>query len=252
MMWTRAKAWLSSLLPPIGTANQLTRDAWIASTLRDLPAGGRILDAGAGTQPYRRYCEHLEYVSQDFGAYDGRGDQTGMQTGTFVYGKLDHVCDILAIPEPDESFDAILCSEVLEHIPDPARAFGEFARLLRPGGRLIVTSPFCSATHFAPYHFSTGFSRYYYEHHLSLLGFRILSLTPNGDFYSYLAQELRRLPLLAGSYNQRRIGLVSKVAIVALLGALAKLNRSPNCSHEFLCFGYHVMATKPDGRPIPS
>lgn len=246
-MWTRIKSRLARLLPLIGTTNQQARDSWIAEALRVLPPGGRLLDAGAGTQPYRRHCDHLKYVSQDFGAYDGLGDQKGMQMGEFDYGRLDLVCDILAIPEPDDSFDAILCSEVLEHIPDPSDALGEFARLLRPGGKLILTAPFCSATHFAPFHYCTGFSRYYYEHHLARLGFRIVSLSPNGDFYSYLAQELRRLPLISGSYSHRRLGFATRLAIGVLLRALGSLERSANRSHEFLCFGYHILAVKHSG-----
>lgn len=81
------------------------------------------------------------------------------------------VSDITMIPAPDASFDAILCSEVLEHVPEPTHALDEFVRLLKPGGTLILTAPFASLVHMAPYHYCSGFSRYWYEHHLPLRGF---------------------------------------------------------------------------------
>ncbi|MGH9197140.1 MAG: class I SAM-dependent methyltransferase [Acidimicrobiia bacterium] len=49
--------------------------------------------------------------------------------------------DALHLPFPDESFDVVIASEVLEHIPDDVEAMREFERILRPGGRLAVTVP---------------------------------------------------------------------------------------------------------------
>ena len=46
--------------------NEETRQAWLSKTLQALPDGARILDAGAGELKNRKYCGHLDYVSQDF------------------------------------------------------------------------------------------------------------------------------------------------------------------------------------------
>ena len=51
--------------------NPLNRQAWLRKTLADLPAGFRILDAGAGELQNLAHCQHLEYVSQDFCQYKG-------------------------------------------------------------------------------------------------------------------------------------------------------------------------------------
>ena len=228
-----------------GLQNESARDAWIHKALSEIPAGSRILDAGAGEQRYRESCRHLNYVSQDFAQYDGAGDGAGLQTGSWKHGKLDIVCDITAIPEPAESFDAILCTEVLEHLPDPIAAIQELARLLRRGGRLILTAPFCSLTHFAPYHFATGFNRYFYETHLPQNGLKIVEATTNGNFFEYLAQETRRIGSVAKQYAGIQPNLLEKVAAKVLLGLLQRLSARDQGSAELLNFGYFILAVKP-------
>ncbi len=178
-------------------ANEEARNWWLAKTLAAIPSGLRILDAGAGELRNKSLCDHLIYVSQDVCQYDGRGDAKGLQTGTWDTSKIDIVYDIKSIPEPDCSFDVTLCSEVFEHLPDSLKALDEFARLLKPGGKLILTAPFASLVHFAPYHYVTGFSRYCYEHHLPLKGFKICELVSNVDRFLYLKQEMLRLPCMA-------------------------------------------------------
>jgi len=121
-------------MPFVGKNNESSREDWLRKTLLTVPDNSRILDAGAGTQRYRKYCRHLQYVSQDFEKYDGIGDSAALQTTVFDYGKLDIVSDITSIPEADASFDAIMCIEVLEHLPYPVQALMEFSRLLKPNG----------------------------------------------------------------------------------------------------------------------
>jgi ubiquinone/menaquinone biosynthesis C-methylase UbiE len=228
----------------VGTHNEATRLAWVERALSRVPEGARLLDAGAGEQRYKRFCGHLRYVAQDFAQYDGKGDQVGLQTGAWDQSALDIVSDIAAIPEPDQSFDAILCTEVLEHIPHPLEALREFGRLLRPGGYLILTAPFCSLTHFAPYHYYTGFSRYFYEHALAQHGFAIAEFATNGNFFEYVAQETRRVPWVAAKYAGGRPRLWERVALKLALRALERLSRADRGSADLLHFGCHVLAIK--------
>lgn len=214
---------------------------WLKKTLSELPQGWRILDAGAGQLKNRPLCNHLIYVSQDFCQYEGVGDGHGLQTGQWDTSKIDIVCDIVAIPEPDSSFNALLCSEVLEHVPDPIKALDEFTRLLKPGGKLILTAPFASMVHLAPYHFSTGFSRYWYEHHLIQRGFKIEELTPNGDWFEYCHQELARLGSMARRYGDWSWPFAY---VLGLLGALYFKIRSGKRAEDLACFGWNVVAVK--------
>ena len=223
-------------------ANEHERQRWLAQTLKAIPHGMRILDAGAGELRNKPLCAHLVYVSQDVCQYDGSGDSLGLQTGKWDTSKIDLVCDIVNIPEPDGSFDVILCSEVFEHLPDALKALDEFGRLLKPGGKLITTAPFASLVHFAPYHYSSGFSRYWYEYHLPSRNLRIEELVANGDWFSFAKQELLRLPATARLYGGRNWRLAYLVVVVGLFYFWLSGKTRP--ADDLACFGWHCVAVR--------
>ena len=230
---------LRRLVTDIGLHNESPRDLWVKSALLALPREARLLDAGAGEQRYRSHCAHLNYVSQDFCQYNGVGDGNAIQTGSWDTARIDITSDITDVPVEAASFDAILCTEVFEHIPDPIAALREFHRILKPGGQLILTAPFCSVTHMAPYHYYSGFNRYFYEHHLPAAGFQVLEVTPNGDYSEYLAQELRRLISI---YPRRPIYLKGLIGV--LLRFLRNNRHTSTAKSELLCYGFHVKAVR--------
>ncbi len=229
----------------IRNINEINRQSWLKQTLNALPQGARLLDAGAGELKNRRYCGHLDYVSQDFCGYQGAAgsdaSDEGLQSKSWDTTHIELVSDITAIPAPDASFDAILCSEVLEHVPEPTHALDEFARLLKPGGVVILTAPFASNVHMAPYHYCSGFSKYWYEYHLTQRGFRIESLTPNGDWYALLLQEITRL---GGLERQRHNWSWPLAYAYALLGLLYFKLRGNKRAKDLACFGWQCVAVK--------
>jgi ubiquinone/menaquinone biosynthesis C-methylase UbiE len=222
-----------------GTGNAVERDLWIKAALSRLKPGTRLLDVGAGTQRYRTFCTHLHYVSQDFCQYDGKGDGKAIQTGAWDTSRIDIVSDILAIPAESGSFDAILCTEVLEHVPDPIAGLSEMCRLLRFGGELILTAPFCSIAHMAPYHYFSGFNKYFYKYHLPRLGMEITEIAANGDYSEYSGQEMRRMLTLYG-----RIPFYVRACIAVLLRFINLKRAAITASSDLLCYGYHVRAVK--------
>ncbi len=229
----------------VGTTNDAFRRSWLEKTLKKIPAGNRILDAGAGEQQYKKFCTHLNYVSQDFAQYDPSKLDSGLQMHAWDYGQLDIVSDIASIPEKDASFDAIMCVEVFEHIVNPREAIAEFSRLLRHDGTLIITAPFCSLTHFAPYHFYTGFSTFFYKQELEANGFEVIEMTPNGNYFEYLGQEIRRIAEVAISYcDSPGIKRLERFGIQQTLQMLQRFSDNDKGSSELLCHGYQVVAKK--------
>lgn len=222
--------------------NEDFRQKWLINTLAAIPAGLRLLDAGAGELRNKPWCAHLQYVSQDVCQYEGKGDAKGLHTGTWDTSKIDLVCDLLNIPEPDASFDVILCSEVFEHLPDALSALDEFSRLLKPGGKLITTAPFSSLVHFAPYHYATGFSRYWYEYHLPLKRFDICELSPNGDWFAFARQEILRVPSMARRYGDWCWPLAYVLAGFGWVYFL--LRGKASSAQDVACFGWHCVAQK--------
>ena len=227
---------------PFGTQNAENRNLWLEKALKEVPPGFTILDAGAGNTNKKKFCSHLNYISQDVAQYSGTDISGGLHTGEVDYSNLDIVSDITDIPLEKESLDVILCVEVIEHLENPILAFQEFSRLLKNGGKLILTAPFNSLTHYAPYHYSTGFSKYYYEKHLPKYGFEIIEIIPNGNYFEYLAQEIRRLTQVSKTYsNTNFTSPILSLSKMLLLSYLKRKSRKDTGSDELLCFGYNLV-----------
>jgi ubiquinone/menaquinone biosynthesis C-methylase UbiE len=219
------------------------RDKWIIDTLQKIPAGSKILDVGAGQCPFKKNCSHLNYMSQDFSQYDGFWDDQ-IKEGSADSNRIDIVCDIVSIPVESGSFDAVMCTEVLEHVPDPIAALSEISRVLRPGGYLLLTAPFASYSHFEPFHFAAGFNRFFYEHHLPKLGYTILDLKANGNFYEYLGLKIRWLSDISSKHSNSTLDVMDKLSIRGILRTLQKLSDNDKGSDTFLNNGLFVFAQK--------
>lgn len=219
--------------------NEFNRHEWVINKLAMIKKKDNLLDAGCGTQRYKKYCDHLEYYGQDFGKYKPDDSEEGLQMTDWVYGELSYVGDIWSIDEKNEFFDNILCTEVLEHIPYPNETIEEFSRLLKKGGNLILTAPYASLPHFQPYYYYSGFSKEWYQYVLEQNGFELVEIVPNGDFFTFLIQEnIRGLKLVNNFLLKSIYGVIlfPKVLIDLLL---CRVNKNYQ-----LVLGYHVHARK--------
>ena len=151
---------------------------------------GRLLDVGCGSQPYRRYFPHLDYLGLDIDTAANR--QAGI---------ADHFYDGSRFPFEDSSFDSVLCNQVLEHVFNPQQFLSEIRRVLKPGGRLLLTVPFVWDEHEQPYdcarYTSFGLRHLFDEQDLQWLEHRKLGGDASILFQltnAYLFKVGRRLP----------------------------------------------------------
>jgi len=123
-------------------------DLQAASLWRDLQlelrtARGDVLDVGAGAQPYRSLLEGpgVRYRAIDVASARERFGYSTPDTDYFSGERW---------PVADASIDLVLATETLEHVPQPATFLAEARRVLRRGGRLVVTVPFSARWHYIP------------------------------------------------------------------------------------------------------
>ena len=99
-----------------------------------------VLDLGAGDAPYRELFARTNYLTSDW------------ENSVHAAGRrADVVADASALPLESSSVGLVLCTQVLEHIADPAALLGECLRVLEPGGRLALTVPLAWQLHELPY-----------------------------------------------------------------------------------------------------
>jgi SAM-dependent methyltransferase len=112
--------------------NYLLRKKAVNRSLRGLERGP-ILEVGSGLSPMVTDTDRVTYSELSFAAL--RTLKMSRGRGCFV------VADALHLPFRSEAFSQVVCSEVLEHLPDDRTALAEMAGVLRPGGSLILTVP---------------------------------------------------------------------------------------------------------------
>jgi ubiquinone/menaquinone biosynthesis C-methylase UbiE len=175
--------------------NQYNRDMWVEGKAKKITLS-KILDAGAGTGRYKKLFDHCEYYSTDF-----------CRERSTLYSKMDFVSDIMFIPICNESFDVVLCTEVLEHTAEPIRIIEEFGRILKVNGILLLTAPLGAGLHQEPFIYYGGFTPYWYRKFLTKYGFRNIKIMPNGGFFRHYGQESQRFL----SYISTKNGLIKMI-----------------------------------------
>ena len=144
--------------------------------------GKKILDIGAERCPFKHYFQKMSYFSLDI-------KQNKDKTIDFI-GDLNQ-----GLPEiKDKSFDYILCTQVLEHIRRPEKAFQEFSRILKKGGRLFLTTHMCYDEHMVPNDYFR-FTRYGLKYLGESNGFFLEHIKAQGGIFQVIARIVNTLPI---------------------------------------------------------
>lgn len=133
---------------------------------------GRILDVGCGTKPYKQLYQHTSYIGIDW-------------NNPLNNNHPEAYADAQYIPFAAATFDTVVCTEVIEHLPDPALALQNMARVLRPEGHLILSAPFVHVLHEVPFDFFR-FTPIGLQHLVKEAGFEVVNIWARGGVLSVL------------------------------------------------------------------
>jgi len=140
---------------------------------------GRVLDIGG-----KKVRKRGQF---DVSKYNLRVEYANLDPKT----EPDYCCDATNIPVPDATFDAAVCSEVLEHVPSPEAVLQEAHRVLKPGGTLLLCVPFLHRIHADPHDFAR-YTDYYWRTLLEGIGLRDVHIERQGLFFSVLVDFLKQ------------------------------------------------------------
>jgi SAM-dependent methyltransferase len=130
-------------------------------------SGGRLLDIGCGNKPYRVWFDsHIdEYLGCDIIQSD--------------LNKVDVICTAQSIPFPNASFDTVFTTQVIEHVGDHEGMLNEAFRLLKSGGKLILSGPFYWPLHEEPHDYFR-YTKHGFKLLLEKAGFKVVEIKPCG------------------------------------------------------------------------
>ena len=132
---------------------------------------GHLMDFGCGSKPYRNIFNVRDYVGVDFKNEGHPHDNESIDV--FYDGKH--------LPFPDESFDSVLSSEVFEHIFNLPEMLVEINRVMKHGGRILITCPFVWNEHEKPFDYAR-YTEFALKDLFERSGFRVIAFEKSGNF----------------------------------------------------------------------
>jgi len=155
-----------------------------------------MLDAGCGSKPYKGYFQSEKYIGMDFRIASPQSPP-------------EMLSDIRCIPLKDSSIDGILCTQVLEYVPEPEEVLKEFFRVLKPNGKLFIAVPQSAEVSEGregekasyPYDYFR-FAKSGITYLLEKVGFTVIFVEPRGGYFWYIGHRLRMLGIWAKELNK--------------------------------------------------
>lgn len=142
---------------------------------------GKILDIGAGESPWK-------YLLGQDTIYQGIDITSSGEFGMIKNPNVIYY-DGLTIPLPSNQFDAGLCIEVLEHTQNPQVLLSEAFRVLKPGGKLLITVPWSARVHHIPFDYHR-FTPFQLERLMEEAGFSECEIQTRGNNLCTIANKI--------------------------------------------------------------
>ncbi len=194
---------------------------------------GRLLDLGCGTVPF--YGMYRNYVHEVICA--------DWPNTLHPSPHLDLMCDLTRpLPFREGVFDSILLSDVLEHIPNPELLWAEMARVLRPGGVVVLNVPFFYWLHEMPYDFYR-YTEFALRRFAENAGLEVVVFQPVGGAFEVMCDLFAKL-----AHGVPLLGATLSICIQAFAKALLRfpLMRDASIkSAKRIPLGYFLVARKP-------
>jgi SAM-dependent methyltransferase len=165
--------------PPIRSIYYVIRRALLRKVMQYAhELNGRLLDFGCGAKPYQKLFTNVtSYTGLD---YDGEGHSHEKED-------IDVFYDGITIPFEAATFDAVFSSEVFEHIFNLEAILPEINRVMKPGGKILITCPFVWPEHEVPVDYAR-YTRFALRSLLEKNGFQLIAEDKAGDFLSAMHQ----------------------------------------------------------------
>ena len=169
---------------------------------------GTVVDMGCGKKPFQKYLPDQIYIGVDNS-----------------HGNPDIVASVTKVPLEDNYADSIICSEVLEHLPEPMRAMDEIKRLLKTGGHLYLTVPMMWYLHYMPHDY-WRFTNFSLLAIMSKYGFKVKYMNRYGGLNYFIACRIGET-IYNGlqKFFKQKMALILLAPIQMLLYGYSKLDK---------------------------
>lgn len=197
-IWISEDKLRTQIKAAIGSINVSSSDRW--------------LDVGCGLRPYEASFSAGSYVGVDIEA-SGRDSD---------FKRPDHYYDGRNLPFPEDSFEGVISTQVLEHVPDPHVFLAEIHRVIKSEGRLIISLPFVWQEHEEPFDFFR-FTQFGIADLLKQAGFEVDSIVKDTGAIETLAVLLNNyiiqnlVPSIRGFARLVALTICFPVQIIAIV-----------------------------------
>lgn len=159
-------------------------EAFLTEAAASVTPGAKVLDAGAGDCKYKALFSGADYTATDFLQVDKPYDLAA----------LDFVGNLQQLAIVTESYDVVICSQVIEHLREPEQALRELHRVLKPAGRLWLSTPLFFEEHETPHDYFR-YTQFGLQHLLEKTGFQLERITWLEGYYGTIAYQMKTMAL---------------------------------------------------------